>query len=61
MQPCRDWLTTQEAVHYLRVHPETVRRWAREGVNPAAKLGRRGGFRFKREDLDRFLQRRMEG
>jgi excisionase family DNA binding protein len=36
----------------------TTRRWAREGAIPAAKLGNRGGFRFKREDLDRFLERR---
>jgi hypothetical protein len=28
-------------------------------VIPAAKLGNRGGFRFKREDLDRFLERRL--
>jgi PTS system nitrogen regulatory IIA component len=60
MQPSEAWLTTQEAARYLRVHPETVRRWAREGLIPAAKLGRRGGFRFKRDDLDRFVQRRME-
>ncbi len=39
-----------------------MRRWAREGAIPAAKRGNRGGFRFKREDLDRFLeQRRAEG
>lgn len=59
MQPGRDWLTTAEAAQYLHVHPETVRRWAREGVIPAAKLGNRGGFRFRREDLDRFLQTRV--
>ena len=45
----------------LGVHIETMRRWAREGVIPAAKLGNRGGFRFKREDLDRFLESRREG
>ena len=52
------WLTTDEAAHYLQVHPETIRRWAREGTIPAAKLGNRGGFRFRREDLDRFLEAR---
>ena len=53
-----DWLTTEQAAAYLHVHLETVRRWARTGVIPAAKLGNRGGFRFKREDLDRFLEGR---
>ena len=53
-----DWIRTPEAARYLGVHIETMRRWAREGTIPAAKLGNRGGFRFKREDLDRFLERR---
>ncbi len=53
-----EWLRTPEAAAYLGVHIETMRRWAREGVIPAAKLGNRGGFRFKRDDLDRFLERR---
>lgn len=52
------WLRTPEAAHYLGVHVETVRNWARKGVIPAAKLGNRGGFRFKREDLARFLENR---
>jgi len=53
-----EWMRTPEAAKYLGVHIETIRRWAREGAIPAAKLGNRGGFRFKREDLDRFLERR---
>jgi excisionase family DNA binding protein len=59
MRGAEIWLTTQEAARYLRVHPETVRRWVREGALPAAKLGRRGGFRLKQEELDHFLQYRM--
>ena len=44
------------------MHEETIQRWAREGAIPAAKLGNRGGFRFKREDLDNFLEeRRADG
>ena len=54
----RDWLTSEEAAEYLQVHVNTVRRWAREGTIPAAKLGNRGGFRFRREDLDAFLETR---
>ena len=52
------WLRTSEAARYLGVHEETMRRWAREGTIPAAKLGNRGGFRFRRDDLDQFLERR---
>jgi excisionase family DNA binding protein len=54
----QEWLTTEEAAEYLQVHVETMRRWARTKVIPAAKLGNRGGFRFRREDLDAFLERR---
>ena len=61
MSEHRDWLTTEEAADYLQVHVNTLRRWAREGVIPAAKLGNRGGFRFRREDLDRFLESRRSG
>ena len=53
-----DWLTTEEAAAYLKVHPETMRNWARKAVIPAAKLGNRGGFRFRREDLDHFVESR---
>ena len=56
----RDWLTTEEAAEYLQVHVNTVRRWAREGIIPAPKLGNRGGFRFRREELDDFLRSRRE-
>ena len=56
-----EWIRTPEAARYLGVHIETMRRWARDGVIPAAKLGNRGGFRFKRTDLDRFLEGRRQG
>jgi excisionase family DNA binding protein len=61
MQADSNWLTTEEAARYLKVNVGTLRRWAREGVIPAAKLGNRGGFRFRREDLDRFLESRRPG
>ena len=55
------WLTTDEAAAYLQVSLETMRRWGRTGAIPAAKLGNRGGFRFKREDLDAFLEGQRGG
>jgi excisionase family DNA binding protein len=60
MNERRDWMTTEEAADFLQVHLDTLRRWARTGVIPAAKLGNRGGFRFRREDLDRFLEGRLQ-
>jgi excisionase family DNA binding protein len=60
MMDAKSWLTTAGAARYLSVHVETLRNWARKGVIPAAKLGNRGGFRFRREDLDRFLESRRQ-
>jgi excisionase family DNA binding protein len=56
----REWLTTDEAADYLQIQVETMRRWARTGMIPSVKLGNRGGFRFKREDLERFLEGRRQ-
>lgn len=44
-------LTATEVAEEMSVHPETVRRWTRQGLLPAIKLpsGRR---RYRREDVD---------
>ena len=49
-------LTTSEVAHLLHVHPNTVRHWANKGLLAACCLGTRGDRRFKREDLERFIE-----
>ena len=49
-------LTTTEVAHLLHVHPNTVRRWANKGLLPVCCLGPRGDRRFKREDLESFIE-----
>jgi excisionase family DNA binding protein len=45
-------LKVLEAAEALRIHPETVRVWIREGRFPHAyQLGRRGGWRIPPDDL----------
>jgi len=44
--------TPQEAAAYLRVHPKTAIRLARERRIPAIRLGKH--WRFRRADLDAF-------
>jgi excisionase family DNA binding protein len=39
-----------EASLFLRVHPVTVKRWAREGKLPGFKIGNR--WRFRPSELD---------
>jgi excisionase family DNA binding protein len=52
-------LTVEEVAEELRVHPETVRQWIREGELDAFDTGR--GYRISRKDLDDFIQSRKTG
>ena len=49
-------LTVEEVAEELRVHPETVRQWIRDGELDAFDTGR--GYRISRADLDDFVWRR---
>ena len=52
-------LKTGEVAEFLRVHPETVRRLARLGKIEGIRLeGRKGGYRFTKGAIDRFLETR---
>ena len=44
-------LSIQEAADILGVHPETLRRWDREGRLQAIKVGERGDRRYRHEDI----------
>jgi excisionase family DNA binding protein len=49
-----DIMTTQEVAEYLRTSVETIKRMARRGALPAAKLGR--NWRFRKADIDDWLE-----
>ncbi|HZS76904.1 MAG TPA: helix-turn-helix domain-containing protein [Ktedonobacteraceae bacterium] len=53
------YLTVEEIARQLKVSPDTVRRWIREGRLPAIDLI--GQYRIKREDYERFLEQRRKG
>lgn len=44
-------ISVKEAASFLGVHPETVRRWVRDGVLPSAQLVPRGAIRLCRGHL----------
>ena len=48
-----DVMTVEQAARHLQLTADTVRRKARSGDIPAAKVGRR--WRFRKTDLDEWL------
>ncbi len=53
--PPEIFLTTEEVLEYLQVNLRTVYRLIKAGKIPAVRVGRQ--WRFKREDLDAWLER----
>ena len=53
------FLTTEEVLGYLRVTPRTIYRLIRSGELPAIRIGRQ--WRFRRTDLDAWLDRQRAG
>jgi excisionase family DNA binding protein len=51
-------LTVDQVAKQLQLHPETVRRWIREGRIKAVKIGGsdRGGFRIRESELARLTE-----
>ena len=52
------WLTVDEAAAQIQVHPETIRRWLRDGKVVGVLISRAGGYRIRQSELDRFLSDR---
>ena len=48
-------LTVGEVASLLHVHANTVRRWTDIGVLKSYRISSRGDRRFKREDINQFL------
>ncbi|MEE9198359.1 MAG: helix-turn-helix domain-containing protein [Dehalococcoidia bacterium] len=51
-----EMLTVTEVARLLRVHPNSVRRWANQGLITAYRIGVRGDRRFRPDDVSNFLE-----
>ncbi len=49
-------LTVAQVSNRLNVHPNTVRRWAQQGLLNPYRIGPRRDRRFRPDDVDRFLR-----
>lgn len=59
MEQHRKLMDVQEAAEYVGLSTFTVRRLAKQGALPAAKIGR--AYRFKKEDIDSYLRTQYKG
>lgn len=48
-------LTLGEAARILKVHPNTLRLWDKKGVLTAIRIGVKKVRRYKREDIEKFI------
>jgi excisionase family DNA binding protein len=48
-------LTVEDVAERLQVHPETVRRWLREGWLTGYRISRRGGWRIRPASVEAML------
>jgi excisionase family DNA binding protein len=48
------YYTLEEAARILKLHPQTLRRWIRQGKLPARRFGKQ--FRLRPEDLEHAAQ-----
>lgn len=55
-EPLQELLTLKQASELLKVHPNTLRAWDKNGILKAVRIGERGLRRYKREDLVKFME-----
>lgn len=48
-------LTVEDVAKRLQIHPETIRRWLREGRLEGIRMSRRAGWRVRPEAVDKML------
>ena len=51
-------ITLQEACDVLKVHPNTLRQWDKNGVFPAIRIGTKKVRRYRKEDLLKLLNQK---
>jgi excisionase family DNA binding protein len=54
-------LTAEQAAQYLKVHPDTFRRWVRRGHFPRIPLPGSKDFRFSKAMIDEWVTQRALG
>jgi excisionase family DNA binding protein len=51
----KPFLTVEDVARQLQIHPETIRRWLREGRLEGIRISRRAGWRVRPEAVEKML------
>ena len=51
-----EYLTLPEVVKVLKVHPNTLRNWDKDGTLKAIRIGKRNIRRWKKSDVQKLLE-----
>lgn len=49
-------LTVDDVAEKLQIHPETIRRWLRDGRLEGYRFSRKGGWRIRPESVTKMLE-----
>lgn len=52
----QELLRVGQVAALFNVHPNTVRRWSKQGILKGFRVGPRGDRRFRREDVERLMR-----
>lgn len=52
-----DLLTLKETAAILRVAPLTLKRWGKKGILVPIRINSRGDRRYRKEDVEKFLDK----
>lgn len=56
MKEISDYLTLKQVSELLKVHPNTLRNWDKNGTLKPIRIGERKIRRYKKEDVIKFLE-----
>jgi len=52
-------LTLNEACELLKVHPNTLRQWDKQGILPAIRIGTKRVRRYRKEEIIKMLNKKI--
>lgn len=52
-------ITLQEAASILKVHPNTLRSWDKNGILPAVRIGEKRIRRYRKEDVASLINKNI--